>query len=288
MEVLREIEYLQSQGDFDELSDLLRRLLSRSWDQTTRQAIEVAVDSIDQEGGLNTGLLADLLDVFSGMLGDGFSGQVSPNVNESVDIAYEGGRIEVRAGDEQSFPSVRIVDRRATQALGRYHNYWIREHYGEHVSGRIREAGEEVIRQGLGKVEAAKVFSDRLSGTFGQSEEYWGVVADAVVTQSRSFGQIGTYEELGIEEYEIDAVIDGRTSEICRYLDGMRFRVADAVKLRDKFLKAGTPAEARRLSPWLPAEQIIGKTAEQLTAMGVIAPAFHGRCRARTVIGSRG
>ena len=37
------------------------------------------------------------------------------------------------------------------------------------------------------------------------------------------------YEECGVEWYEFLATLDGRTSEICRELDGKHFKVRDAM-----------------------------------------------------------
>lgn len=41
--------------------------------------------------------------------------------------------------------------------------------------------------------------------------------------------EIEAYKEMGISEYVLLATLDGRTSKICREMDGKRFKVADAV-----------------------------------------------------------
>ena len=38
-----------------------------------------------------------------------------------------------------------------------------------------------------------------------------------------------SYQRTGVDEYEILATLDNRTSEICRELDGKRYNVKDAV-----------------------------------------------------------
>ena len=47
------------------------------------------------------------------------------------------------------------------------------------------------------------------------------------------------YEECGVEWYEFLATLDGRTSEICRELDGKHFKVRDAMP--GKTLPADAP-----------------------------------------------
>lgn len=43
----------------------------------------------------------------------------------------------------------------------------------------------------------------------------------------RAFGQKKAYEEMNVEEFEISATLDSRTSEICRYMDGKVFKTKD-------------------------------------------------------------
>lgn len=62
----------------------------------------------------------------------------------------------------------------------------------------------------------------------------------------RSRGQMEGYKESGVEEYEICATLDGRTSEICQEMDGKHFP----------------------LDKW---------------QVGTTAPPFHGRCRTATM-----
>lgn len=70
-----------------------------------------------------------------------------------------------------------------------------------------------------------------------------------IMTETAYFSSLATqggYEEIGVEEYEILATLDRKTSDLCRSLDGKPFKMAE-------------------YEPW------------------VTAPPFHNRCRSTTI-----
>ena len=113
---------------------------------------------------------------------------------------------------------------------------------------------------------------------------YWELTADAITTRSRSFGSIEALVKAGATQYEWDSVIDHRTSDICRELDGKVFEVARAVEVRDSMINAKTPEEAKEIMPWIPEKKFKEMSLAELQSAGVVLPPAHGRCRARIVI----
>jgi hypothetical protein len=98
----------------------------------------------------------------------------------------------------------------------------------------------------------------------------WGFTAEA--------------ELLGIEEYELSAVMDGRTSEFCRAINGKRFRVADARASIVHILSLDTPDAVKAAQPWPKQDKTsMGRyrdmSAAQLTEEGLMIPPFHPNCR---------
>lgn len=90
--------------------------------------------------------------------------------------------------------------------------------------------------------QAIKVIKERFNVSSGQA----GRLVMTETAYFHSAGQLDMYKELGVEEYEITAVLDNKTSEICQALDGTH----------------------RPLSEFEP---------------GVTAPPFHCWCRTTTV-----
>lgn len=273
---------LDAEG-FDEIADALQDVLALAWEQAGEEGITAVLEWLDERDGPFT---ADLVDGMNEILEDHMGGRmaerVSGIVRESVTMSYTLSQEQVRAGLSASF---NLPDRRAMGWLHQHEMYWTRTHYTREWTGRIANLAEVAIKNGLSRNDAGLFFQNTLGEAFrGERESYWSLVADAVTTRSRSFGSTEAFVKAGVTRYEVDAVVDHRTSDICRYLDGKVFEVADAVRVRDAMIAAPTPEAAKEIMPWAKPSDVIDKSPEALAAMGVVAPPFHGNCRSRLVI----
>jgi len=80
-------------------------------------------------------------------------------------------------------------------------------------------------------------------------------------------------------------VIDRRTSEICRTMDGAVIPIDRLAGHRDTLLnETTTPEEWKEVAPWPTAEQAETWTQEQFIENGVMIPPLHGHCRSGIVI----
>jgi hypothetical protein len=98
----------------------------------------------------------------------------------------------------------------------------------------------------------------------------WGFTAEA--------------EVLGYTEYQLTAVLDGRTSAFCRAINGKRFKVADATSMINRVLKVQDPNDLKTVQPWpkqdkASIEMFSKASSAELTRMGLHIPPFHPNCR---------
>lgn len=124
-------------------------------------------------------------------------------------------------------------------------------------------------------------FSDinRFIGERFKSVPYWRVVANAAASRAYHYGIAKAADLRQRRAYRIDAVIDSRTTDICLAMDGQVFWIADAVNLMEKVAQA-SPEEVRELMPYITnADEVRGKSAAELRALGHIMPPFHFNCR---------
>jgi hypothetical protein len=77
------------------------------------------------------------------------------------------------------------------------------------------------------------------------------VVAGAFIGNGRSYSQMSNYAEAGITRYLIEAVLDERTTEICRYLHGKVFEVGDALRRFDALDRLTRPEDVKDVQPWV-------------------------------------
>lgn len=100
------------------------------------------------------------------------------------------------------------------------------------------------LRRGLEEREIAKALHTALAQRVtGRSEQYYRMLANVSVGRASSYGQLTGYRDADIRAFEWEAVMDGVTCNVCRFLHGTRFYVQDAI---DQFTRAQANADPER------------------------------------------
>ena len=216
------------------------------------------------------------------------------------------------------------MDRRVTEHLVSSNLSFVTNEYGRRLDG----LGEKARRIVAGGVEAG-LGRDEITGNLkrvaersliGRSTSYWDVVAASFISNGRSFAQLSSYAEAGIERYLIEAVLDEQTTETCRFLHGKTFSVGDGIRRFEQLESMGNPDELKAAQPWVrqatdpstgrtalfvnrggargPLAEVTrsgvgskddlgeftgGASSSELMDMGVGFPPYHGLCRTTTV-----
>jgi hypothetical protein len=110
------------------------------------------------------------------------------------------------------------------------------------------------------------------------------LIASLNASRLATWGFTAEAEVRGIARYRLTAVIDGRTSEFCRIVDGKIFNVPDARKKVIECLDVQDPNDLKTVQPW--PKQTKASLAEyekmspsQLTEQGLHIPPYHPLCR---------
>lgn len=278
MEVLDTFEELAAaleRGDVEELAAALEGALAVAWGEQVRQAIRDAQEALASGQDVDQ---AELIGVMRRRLTQDLTRSVAESVRLGVEATYQVGREE--AGSGGLFTP---VDRRALAALEDDTLFWVGTHYDSEVRARLTGMAEETFKEGIGNFQQAQRLQDSALGErFTRSQSYWEVLANAVTTRTREFGHIQGFVERGQEAAVVDAVLDVRTSCVCRALDGVRYPVAALVEQRDAIIASETPEATKAISPWLSCpevERLVAEGPEALIAAGVVIPPYHGNCR---------
>lgn len=100
------------------------------------------------------------------------------------------------------------------------------------------------LRRGFEDREIGKALHAALSTRVtNRSEAYFRMLANVSVGRASSFGQLTGYRDAEIRAFEWEAVMDGATCNVCRFLHGTRFYVQDAL---DQFARAQANADPER------------------------------------------
>jgi hypothetical protein len=207
-----------------------------------------------------------------------------------------------------------LADQKAVRAVAKHQVFWVGDFYTTHLSERIRAVSSDIlIKQGLGRVEAGKVLGEALKREFGlipggrspfapnvpaafagRPDDYFKGVASTASHQSRTFGKISAYNEVGITSYKLVNPNDKRTGKICQQMNGQVFSVQTGVAQMNSIIEAEKPEDVKEVAPWLSAKQIretVGNAkpgsqdaTDRLSAAGAVLPPFHMLCRTEVVV----
>jgi SPP1 gp7 family putative phage head morphogenesis protein len=147
------------------------------------------------------------------------------------------------------------LDRRVIRHVVQSQGNFVRDEYGRRIAGFGEDARRVVgtgLEQGLGRDDiAAELERAARAALVERAPFYWEVVAATFVGQGRSFAQMSSYAEAGIERYVIEAVLDEQTTNICRFLHGKSFSVGDALQRFEQVERAERPEDIKQLIPWV-------------------------------------
>ena len=214
------------------------------------------------------------------------------------------------------------LDKRIVRHLTTSQANFIRDEYGRRNDAfgeRARQIVADGLEAGLGRDDIARDLERAARDVIaGRDGFYWEVVAGSFVGRGRSFAQLSAYAEAGIDRYIIEAVLDERTTEICRFLHGKTFSVRTGLRTFDRV--DADPDLVKELTPWVreavdpkSGHKLLyverggertrvaevtrsafgspddrgdfarGVSERNLTNLGVSFPPYHGLCRTTTV-----
>lgn len=277
---IRKIWSIIRKDKYDRLAAELQDVLLLGWDSATKQAINDVIRSIKGREQFTNADLDKMINDLRPLLGLKFSNDMAAPLQEIHLSSYGLGVEDII----KTKPTFTLIDEKALDMLQRHNVYWVRNFYDAQLSERIVELGSQVIEQGLPREEAGQLFEDAFSGQFqSYSWRYWQGFSNHVVTRSRELGAVEGYVQAGAEFLQVRAVLDYRTTPICREMHGRIIPTGKAVKLRDSLIDAESPEDVKKIAPWLEPDQVRGKKSSRL-GQGLALPPYHFNCRTRTVV----
>jgi hypothetical protein len=275
---IESIAKARQEGPYAVIARKLADLLLSEWNAGIRASIEDAARIIGRgEGRVTEAEVDALLRDLSNRLGLDLVARVRGRFDQLVFQTYDLGQRDVL----NAAPSFNVTDQAAIRWLNGDGAYWIGQYYGKWVSAKIANLAEDVLRQGLSRADAGSAFNRAFGDQFNRSAAYWEGFANNVTTRAREFAHTEGYVKGRILFLRVDAVVDNRTSDICRGLDGVILPVSWAVRTRDKLMAARNPERVKRIAPWVNFDKLRGKRVGRLR-QSMALPPYHFHCRTVT------
>jgi hypothetical protein len=169
-----------------------------------------------------------------------------------------------------------VRDRKAIEWLASDTLFWVGDQWNQGIGKQISNAAVKAFEKGERRGELAKELSKSMA-RFNRPDSYWRVVSSAAVVRGRSMGQISGMRGAGTTSMEFIAMMDERTSPLCQDMNGRVFTIEQATSFVDNVTDTDSPDAMKEAWPWARPSDVIGKSNDDLAAMGVIAPPLHGR-----------
>ena len=157
------------------------------------------------------------------------------------------------------FPKIGVAfsqpNQRALDQIAAQQGWFLRDEFGRRadaLTARGRTIVERGLREGVARDVIARDLRMELPGLWdAYGKNYSRAVASVAVNRARSFAEVKTYVTAGVHSLEVQAVLDERTTEICRGMDGQIIDVHLADAQVDAAASVGNPQDIARVSPFM-------------------------------------
>lgn len=198
------------------------------------------------------------------------------DLNDLNEALYLAGALD-GAGKWLKF-SLGAPDYRALELIGQQQYFWLREHYSRDVQAGFEGLLNQAYAEGWSRDRLAEAMQQQFRELAPASRAYFNGLADHTTRKLREIGRVAGYERAGITQVKVQAILDARTSAICRCMNGRIIPVATLAAQKERILSARSREELQQAQPWL----------TNLTAVSDLPanyglPPYHYRCRTVTV-----
>ncbi len=261
-----EVEYEEQEQSITELLHIAAGLVLGQGISIFSEKVRHTISSMSD---LNSGLLA-----MSPVMSTVQSDSVDVSYKDMVDKAIYRGSKESGAGDYIKYA---LRKEEVKNGIVNSSKYYSNKFFNEQVIPKIQNFTEKALEGGMSSRVLFDEVRKEIDDHFG-SVRYWKLVANNSASRAFQYGLCkgGVYSGYSIVRY--DAVMDNRTSQICRRLNGTTWSIHEALeKLEEVALAA--PSEIKEISPWITDKQQKEWSDADLAAQGVICPPSHALCR---------
>lgn len=273
---------------FEALVEQLQKALTGAFSEAMRRGITVALDRLRDLGAGK--FTADDGEVILRALEREVGAEAlasamrEPVVNLS-DGLYRMGLAEVSSSVGTSLAFMR-PDQDALDVLARANQFWVGNLWDTGPRGKIATLLEEYFTTGLTRDALARRLAEDFAGVSANSLHHWRSVANSLATRTREIGRVSGYERSGIQQIKIKAILDDRTTTVCRHLHGRVLTVTGLRGQAEAWMEASSRGDritAFRVWPFISDDEDLSQTpTRDLQGVGM-PPYHHGNCRTITV-----
>lgn len=142
----------------------------------------------------------------------------------------------------------------------------------------------------LGQTAGQKAFIENMANTLNIEQFKIERIVRTTTNKLRSYASVNYMHQVGVNKFQVLALIDNKTSDICRKMNGKEFSVP-ASRARIVQVSKSEPSSVPRVTPFVSSifktdelDQLDDLTgADLLSEHGIFAPPYHGNCRTQII-----
>ena len=197
---------------------------------------------------------------------------INPNNLEEIYAVLAGKNIAVNVVFDE-------IDIRAINAM-RNNIYWVGNEFNKGFSDRLKDIIESAFRGEVARSELAQRLKDEFASELKQGVRYFEGVSDHIISQNQNISTVNQARKYGVKYYKVVAVMDSRTSTICRSMNGRLIPAEHIERQCDNIMNAKDMASKKAAATWAKAPYN-GRSDKMDSNFGM--PPYHLRCRTETV-----
>ena len=197
---------------------------------------------------------------------------INPNNLEEIYAVLAGKNIAVNIVFDE-------IDVRAINAM-RNNFYWVGKEFNKGFSDRLKDIIESAFRGEVARSELAGRLKDEFASELKQSVRYFEGVSDHIISQNQNISTVNQARKYGVKYYKVVAVMDSRTSAICRSMNGRLIPAEHIERQCDNIMTAKDLASKKAAATWAKAPYN-GRSDKMDSNFGM--PPYHFKCRTEIV-----
>ena len=197
---------------------------------------------------------------------------INPNNLEEIYAVLAGKNIAVNIVFDE-------IDIRAINAM-RNNFYWVGKEFNKGFTDRLKDIIESACRGEVARSELAGRLKDEFASELKQSVRYFEGVSDHIISQNQNISTVNQARKYGVKYYKVVAVMDSRTSAICRSMNGRLIPAEHIERQCDNIMNAKDMASKKAAATWAKAPYN-GRSDKMDSNFGM--PPYHFKCRTEIV-----
>ena len=197
---------------------------------------------------------------------------INPNNLEEIYAVLAGKNIAVNIVFDE-------IDVRAINAM-RNNFYWVGKEFNKGFTDRLKDIIESAFRGEVARSELAGRLKEEFASELKQSVRYFEGVSDHIISQNQNISTVNQARKYGVKYYKVVAVMDSRTSAICRSMNGRLIPAEHIERQCDNIMNAKDMASKKAAAVWAKAPYN-GRSDKMDSNFGM--PPYHFKCRTEIV-----